>query len=451
VACAAPKTCGANECITDYRRDYPNGTYKAQIERIAADKGQECPNPERDAYQRAVACAASMTCGANECISDYRRAYPNGTYKAQIDRIAADKGQECPNPEKDAYERAVGCAAPRTCGALECLADYRRQFPDGAHKTDIDAIAQSSKAAVCPDPQEKEAYDRAVGCAAALRTCGAQQCIADYRRRFPNGTHKAEIDEIARTKGDICPDPVEEDVFSRAVTCAAAKPQNCGASECIAEYRSRYPDGRHKTEIEQIAQTKGATCPDPEKEAYQRAVDCASPLQCGADHCLVEYKRDYSNGRYRPLIDQISGAKGPDCRPTPSPSPTSVWSLVPLPTQSGTPLPPLNPRTTQDPGLNCARSDLEPIAQMICADADMAEANGELQRKFNGIVKSMRGDSQRITPQERAFRDRGINWIRERNQECNIPPGGSWNEMDLRKLKNCFLNKTRAHTGELQE
>jgi uncharacterized protein YecT (DUF1311 family) len=88
---------------------------------------------------------------------------------------------------------------------------------------------------------------------------------------------------------------------------------------------------------------------------------------------------------------------------------------------------------------------------MICADADMAEANGELQRTFGRIVKTIRGDSPTQTPQERAFRDKENAWIRERDQECNIPGSGDWNEMDLRKLKSCFLNKTRARANELRQ
>src|SRR5262249_47607358 len=144
-----------------------------------------------------------------------------------------------------------------------------------------------------------------------------------------------------------CPDPVEEDVFERARSCA--QPKSCGADECLGEYRRRYPNGRHKVEIDQIAQSsKAQACPDLDKEAYDRATRCAAPLGCGADHCLIEYRRDFASGKYRSQIEQIAAQKGPACvQPSQSPTPS-------------TDLPPLVPRRPgDDPEFNCARANLE--------------------------------------------------------------------------------------------
>jgi len=448
-SCAAPKSCGASECIARYRDLYPNGRFKEQIDEVAVRKGRACvepprepsrepprDDPEKRAYERVTACATPRTCGASVCVTDYRQMFPNGAHKADVDQIVALKGADCVDAaEKEAYDRAVGCAAPRTCGALECVADYRRRYANGPHRSDIDQIV-ALKGADCVDAAEKEAYDRAVGCAAP-RTCGALECVADYRRRFSNGPHRAEIERIAQTKGVACEDPVEKDVYQRAEACAATKPANCGAAECVTEYRSRFPLGPHKADIDRIAQTRGATCPDLEKEAYDRAASCAGPLRCGADHCLTEYRRDYPNGRYRSLIEQIATLKGANC-PLPAATPTPVATPTEPQLPPFVPLPP-----GAETGIrNCNARNLEPIAQMICRDADMARANSELQKAFDAKVTSM-NDASDLRKEERA-------WIERRDRDCSVPPSGNWEINDLRKLKNCVIDHTRARINELR-
>src|SRR5262249_4004041 len=156
-----------------------------------------------------------------------------------------------------------------------------------------------------------------------------------------------------------CPDPVEEDVFERATN--SARPKSCGADECLGEYRRRYPNGRHRAEIDQIAQSpKAPACPDLDKEAFDRADRCAASLRCGAHHCLLECRRDSANGKFRSQIEQIASQKGAACVVQPSPSPTASAS-------PSIDLPPLVPRRPgDDPEFNCGRANLEPIEQMIC-------------------------------------------------------------------------------------
>ena len=397
-------------------------------------------DPEVVAFRSAQSCAASKTCGAGACVTNYRNTYPNGRFRTQVDDIAVSKGMPCPEPQRDdpekrAWERVTACAASKTCGASTCVTEYRQLFPNGAHKADVDQI-MAQKGAVCVDATEKEVYDQAVGCARP-RVCGALECLAEYRRRYPNGSFKVQIDMLAQAQNAriACTDPVEEDVFERAKSCA--QPKSCGADECLGEYRRRYPNGRHKAEIDQIAQSpKVQACPDLDKEAYDRATRCAASKTCGADQCLIEYRRDFANGKYRPQIEQIGAQKGAVC-PQPSQSPTPVVSPSTEP-------PAIVPRGNIYPGFSCSRGNLEPIEQMICKDGDMARTNDELQQTYNTKRSQLRG-----TANEQAFIDRGKEWVRERNQQCNIPESGSWNDMDLRRLKNCFLEKTRARINEL--
>jgi uncharacterized protein YecT (DUF1311 family) len=403
-------------------------------------------DPELVAYRDAQSCAAPKTCGASECVARYRDHYPNGRFKAQIDELAVSKGRACvvevprPDPERLAYDRVTACAEPKSCGASVCVTEYRQSFPNGAHKADVDRIV-AQKGADCVDTTEKEVYDQAVGCARP-RTCGGLECVAEYRRRYPNGRYKADIEQIATQKGVACLDPVEKATYDRADACA--RPKTCGALDCLADYRRDYPNGRFKAEIDRIAQLpKAVPCPDLDKEAYDRAERCATPLRCGADHCLVEYRRDFSNGRYRSLIEQIGTLKGAACQPTPTPSLTATATPTnsPSPTATETPLPPfVAARPGDDARITCGP---EPIAQMICKDSDMARANGELQQAFAAKRGRMRDASDLVTD-ERA-------WIARRNRECGAPPSGSWEINDLRKLKNCVLDMTRARINELRQ
>jgi uncharacterized protein YecT (DUF1311 family) len=373
-ACARPKSCGAGSCIADYRRDYPQGRFKAEIDRIATAKGADCRDPEREAYDKADACARPLSCGANSCLTDYRRDFPNGRFKAEIDRIATAKGADCRDPEREAYDRADACARPLTCGANRCLTDYRRDFPNGRFRAEIDRIA-TAKGADCRD-LDREAYDRADACARPL-SCGANRCLTDYRRDFPNGRFKAEIDRIATAKG--------------------------------------------------------ANCRDLEQEAYDRAEQCARPLTCGANSCLTEYRREFPAGRFRARIDALAAQKGADCAP----------AVVPPAVDT---LPPFRQRTNEEAGFNCASlRNPEPVEEMICADADLARENAELQRAFDlKIARLALPDRTRLRQEERE-------WISRRDSECNIPRrGNSWDQMALRRLKNCVIDKTRARRNELQ-
>lgn len=399
-------------------------------------------DPEVVAYHEARDCAAPKACGASECLAHYRDTYPNGRFSSQVDQIAVDKGRPCvadtprTDPEKVAYDRVLTCAASRTCGASVCVTDYRQSFPNGAHKADVDRIV-AEKGADCIDPAaaaaaaEKEVYDQAVGCARP-RTCGALECVADYRRRYPNGRYRARIDQIAAQKGATCEDPVEKAEYNRADACARSK--TCGAVDCIADYRRDYPNGRYRAQIDQIAQSPSAAlCPDLDREAYDRAEHCAQPLRCGADHCLIEYRRDFPNGKYRPLIDQIGAMKGPACAPPPPVTPPSPD------------LPPINHRTNEDAGLNCGKADLEPIEQMICADADMARANADLQKLYFQKRRQLPNNDAR-----KDLYDQEMNWIDRRNADCGVPRAGTWSEIELRRLKTCFIDHTRARVNELR-
>lgn len=257
VTCAKYKTCGANECIADYRRTYPTGAHKAQIDQIADTKGMACRDPEKASYDGAWACAASRGCGVGECIADYRRNYPQGRFKDQIDQIVQTKGLVCQETDRAAFDRVNACAAAATaCGVDQCVAEYRRNYPTGRFKAQIDQIVQT-RGQACQDA-ERSSFEWASVCAAA-KTCGVGECVAAYQRNYPNGRFKAQIDQFVVTKGLTCPD-VEQNYFDRASACAASR--TCGADECAAEYRRFYPSGRFTAQLDQLITSKARACVD---------------------------------------------------------------------------------------------------------------------------------------------------------------------------------------------
>lgn len=456
-SCAKPISCGANTCIADYRRAYPEGRYKAQIDRISTTKGAACPDPaELAAYERATSCAAPKSCGANECFADYRRLFPEGAHKAEIEKLSAQKGDVCPVPpapvdiELQLFEKAKACAAPKSCGANECLAEYRRAYPNGRFKAQIEQISME-KGIDCGE-LERRVYDKARQCAAP-KMCGANECLAEYRRLYPNGQFKSQIDQISSQKGIDCGE-LERDraAYEKADRCARSL--SCGALACVTDYRRDFPNGRFREQIDQIAGApKAQECINSlEREAYERAETCARPLSCGALSCVTEYRRDYPNGRFKLQIDQILELKGIPCTPTPpSPTPTPT-PPPPPPTPTPTPppqppLPPFRPIAGEYPGFTCATlRNPEPIEEMICADGDFARENGELQRAFDSRMA-------RLGPAEKTrLRQEERDWITRRDSECNIPHRGTpWDEMALRKVKTCFLEKTRTRRNELQQ
>jgi WD40 repeat protein/uncharacterized protein YecT (DUF1311 family) len=171
-----------------------------------------------------------------------------------------------------------------------------------------------------------------------------------------------------------------------------------------------------------------------EDQVYQRSVACAASLTCEAARCLIEYRRDYPNGRYRAQIDEIAKQKGGAC-PSTRPRASATSSEAQLP--PFTPLP-LDAET----GVNCSVRDPEPYVQMVCSDGDVARANNELQKAYEAARKST-GDLPGLLEQERA-------WIQGRDRQCRIPPNGTLEINDIRRLKNCAIDQARTRIAELQ-
>jgi uncharacterized protein YecT (DUF1311 family) len=104
----------------------------------------------------------------------------------------------------------------------------------------------------------------------------------------------------------------------------------------------------------------------------------------------------------------------------------------------------LTPRTVEQPspGVDC-RNTNEPIEDLLCADADLAKADGRMGRLYQQRMQQLSAaDKTSLRQQQR-------NWIRLRDATCNIPISGSLSVAELAPTKPCILKLTQQRTNDL--
>jgi uncharacterized protein YecT (DUF1311 family) len=99
------------------------------------------------------------------------------------------------------------------------------------------------------------------------------------------------------------------------------------------------------------------------------------------------------------------------------------------------------PRTTQKPSVSCIQIT-EPIEELICADAELAEWDGRL-----GVAFKRKLD--KVTDKA-AFRKEEREWIVLRDHKCAVPPKGKWTAEDLAPAKSCVLAVTKDRVRILE-
>lgn len=105
----------------------------------------------------------------------------------------------------------------------------------------------------------------------------------------------------------------------------------------------------------------------------------------------------------------------------------------------------LKPRTDQQPGpgVNCKTvndSTTEPIVRLICADADLAELDGQLSKMYLAKRDSAQDKVAVIKEQ--------IMWNKLRNETCEIPLQGEQNASALACAKPCLLRMMKDRLAE---
>jgi uncharacterized protein YecT (DUF1311 family) len=102
----------------------------------------------------------------------------------------------------------------------------------------------------------------------------------------------------------------------------------------------------------------------------------------------------------------------------------------------------LRPRTGEKPSVDCNKPK-EPIENLLCADADLAEWDGRLgqiyQRKLSGLSLN----------DQTVLRQRQRDWFKIRDATCNVPKTGNWNAGDLAPAKPCILQMMKQRVSEL--
>jgi uncharacterized protein YecT (DUF1311 family) len=102
----------------------------------------------------------------------------------------------------------------------------------------------------------------------------------------------------------------------------------------------------------------------------------------------------------------------------------------------------LRPRTGEKPSVDCNKPN-EPIENLLCADADLAEWDGRMGQTYQRKLSGLNPNGQAV------LRQRQRDWLKIRDATCNVPKTGNWNAGDLAPAKPCILQMMKQRVAEL--
>ena len=269
------------------------------------------------------------------------------------------------------------------------------------------------------------------------KTCGVAVCTNVYRQAYANGRYGKQIEDIERSLAHPCR-TAEDTLYDEAAKCAQDKEtggQYCELKSCFVPLLTQYPNSRKVAAEERRIQNADQTSRlSQEQLEFDVADDCASRQPCSAAICFAKYQRDYPNGQLQPKMDAALVRAQSSCKPIPPPAPPlSKPSTI------------FVPRKNEKPSFDCVKGPKKPVDEMICADGELAKADGELGAVYNDKRALLKG------AERQAFTASEFAWIEERDRECAVPKSGAWNTRDLLRAKDCLLEKTRSRREELSQ
>jgi uncharacterized protein YecT (DUF1311 family) len=102
----------------------------------------------------------------------------------------------------------------------------------------------------------------------------------------------------------------------------------------------------------------------------------------------------------------------------------------------------LRPRTGEKPSVDCNKPN-EPIENLLCADADLAEWDGRMGQIYQRKLSGLSPNGQAV------LRQRQRDWLKIRDVTCNVPKTGNWNAGDMAPAKPCILQMMKQRVAEL--
>jgi uncharacterized protein YecT (DUF1311 family) len=102
----------------------------------------------------------------------------------------------------------------------------------------------------------------------------------------------------------------------------------------------------------------------------------------------------------------------------------------------------LRPRTVELPSIDCNRTN-EPVEDLLCADADLAEWDGRMGKLYRNKMARLSGDDQHL------LRQRQRDWIKNRDSYCKVPKAGNWSPEEMAPEKPCILEMIKQRVAEL--
>lgn len=169
------------------------------------------------------------------------------------------------------------------------------------------------------------------------------------------------------------------------------------------------------------------------ESAGTRTVEYTSKLKTNNNFTvtLIVWSGDKIMTDTTPVISATCTTTPP---PPPPPPPTPQFVQCPI-----------KPRTDQQPGrgVNCKTINnrtTEPIVRLICADAELAELDGQL---FKILQAKLDGAKDKG-----AIMQNQIRWNISRNETCHIPHHGDQSASELAHTKCCLLRMMKERFAE---
>jgi uncharacterized protein YecT (DUF1311 family) len=102
----------------------------------------------------------------------------------------------------------------------------------------------------------------------------------------------------------------------------------------------------------------------------------------------------------------------------------------------------LIPRAGLEASISC-RHNNEPVEDLICADADLADWDGRMGKIYWQKMNALDPNRRQVLLQSQ--RD----WIKVRNATCKVPNVGNFTAEELAPAKPCILQTTKRRATEL--
>jgi serine/threonine protein kinase len=150
--------------------------------------------------------ANTPACDAGTYTAKFTEQFAASALLVRVAKMGDEKQNQCRREEGEAFSSADRCASQKErndpCGVATCFQSFLTNFPNGtntnAAKTRVDRALTA-----CRSADERQLVTAATTCA-SQNPCGANQCFSIYRSRYPNGGLRAQMNDVIANAQRAC-------------------------------------------------------------------------------------------------------------------------------------------------------------------------------------------------------------------------------------------------------